>query len=174
MYLLRQQSSANSDDVVLTKKALNWEEKTENPGQIIIKKEETHTKNDKENEMTIEVITWTPMHNAHTCAVYTIIHVGMRIYQKKTHRHKRSLIDSVYLWLSLDFLRIFSSRAMRQTPTSMCIITTVQCTSARQGAGKVLLINYSTACYSYLWTYDLYGPVVMLLMRATPLRGQVG
>jgi hypothetical protein len=56
----------------------------------------------------------------------------------------------------------------------MCIITTVQCTSALHWAGKVLLINYSTACYSYLWTYDLYGPVVMLLMRATPLRGQVG
>jgi hypothetical protein len=30
---------------------------------------------------------------------------------------------------------------------------------------------------SYLWTYDLFGPVcnnVMLLMRANPLRGQVG
>ncbi len=27
---------------------------------------------------------------------------------------------------------------------------------------------------SYLWTYDLYGPYVMLSMRANPLRGQVG
>jgi hypothetical protein len=28
--------------------------------------------------------------------------------------------------------------------------------------------------YSYLWIYDLYGPVGMLLMRANPLPGQVG
>jgi hypothetical protein len=27
---------------------------------------------------------------------------------------------------------------------------------------------------SYLWTYDLYGPYVMLWMRENPLRGQVG
>ncbi len=26
---------------------------------------------------------------------------------------------------------------------------------------------------SYLWTYDLYGPYVMVLMRADPIRGQV-
>jgi hypothetical protein len=26
---------------------------------------------------------------------------------------------------------------------------------------------------SYLWNYDLYTPYVMVLMRATPLRGQV-
>jgi hypothetical protein len=28
--------------------------------------------------------------------------------------------------------------------------------------------------YSYLCTYDLYGPYVMFLMRADPLLGQVG
>jgi hypothetical protein len=27
---------------------------------------------------------------------------------------------------------------------------------------------------SYLWTYDLYGPCVIFLMRADPLGGQVG
>ncbi len=30
-----------------------------------------------------------------------------------------------------------------------------------------------TAYISYLWTYDLYGPYVMLLMRADTLRGQM-
>ncbi len=28
--------------------------------------------------------------------------------------------------------------------------------------------------YSFLWTYDLYGPVHMLLMGANLLRGQLG
>jgi hypothetical protein len=36
------------------------------------------------------------------------------------------------------------------------------------------VLSQSSTIATYLWTYDLYGPVRNLLMRENPLRGQVG